>query len=152
LLTLAESNNRQKMALVAGLVIAALYVVILLLKKFKPGSSAPQNWLPVLFPLLALAWLGHTYWWVSLLMLTLFLLDKLASRRLTIHFTDKQIRFPSVPVKFIDWKELNNVVLKDGLLTIDYKNNKLLQAGLAADEAAPDENYFNDFCNRQLNK
>lgn len=33
----------------------------------------------------------------------------------------------SFPKKRYTWNELNNVVLKDGLLTIDFKNNKMLQ-------------------------
>lgn len=44
-----------------------------------------------------------------------------------------------------EWEQFTNIVLKDNLLTLDFKNNKVLQ--LEVDEkAAVDEDTFNDFC------
>ncbi|MGC5098563.1 hypothetical protein ACPXA0_26545, partial [Escherichia coli] len=44
-----------------------------------------------------------------------------------IAFDKEEIVINSFPKKRYTWNELNNVVLKDGLLTIDFKNNKMLQ-------------------------
>jgi hypothetical protein len=43
------------------------------------------------------------------------------------------------------WNDFNNVVLKDNLLTLDFKNNKVLQ--LETEESTSiDEKVFNTFC------
>ena len=42
------------------------------------------------------------------------------------------------------WSEFNNIILKDNLLTLDFKNNKLLQ--LSISESTVDEYSFNTFC------
>lgn len=44
------------------------------------------------------------------------------------------------------WSEFNNVILKDNLLTLDFKNNKLLQLTIAENDTSVDENMFNTFC------
>lgn len=48
------------------------------------------------------------------------------------------------------WRELDNVILKDDLLTIDLKSNKLIQVELAAENEEADEERFNSFCREQL--
>ena len=44
-----------------------------------------------------------------------------------------------------EWQQFNNIILKDNLLTLDFKNNKVLQ--LEVDQKVIiDEKTFNDFC------
>jgi hypothetical protein len=45
------------------------------------------------------------------------------------------------------WTEFSNVILKDGLLTLDFKTNQLIQLGIEESEYPIDENGFNEFCN-----
>jgi len=47
------------------------------------------------------------------------------------------------------WSDFNNVMLKDGLLTLDFKDNRLIQKE-AIEEDGPDadEDEFNAFCRR----
>lgn len=54
--------------------------------------------------------------------------------------------------KEVNWDEVNNVILKDGLLTIDFKNNKLFQHIILNSDEDISEKEFNDFCEEQLNK
>ncbi len=44
------------------------------------------------------------------------------------------------------WDEFNNIILKDNLLTLDFKNNKLLQLTIVENEIMVDEGSFNHFC------
>ena len=46
--------------------------------------------------------------------------------------------------------EINNIVLKDGLLTIDLKNNKLIQKEVNDEVLPSDEHDFNEFCRQRL--
>jgi|GEM_PF-1266297 len=51
--------------------------------------------------------------------------------------------------KAYEWALFNQVIVKDGLLTLDFRNNKVLQVEL--DEMV-DENKFNEFCSREIAK
>ena len=58
------------------------------------------------------------------------------------------IKFFNAPVH--QWNEFNNVILKDNLLTVDFKNNKLLQLEIDETNGEINEKIFNNFCNGQL--
>ena len=47
---------------------------------------------------------------------------------------------------------MGNVVLKDGILTLDFKSNKIFQSELKENETPVDEQKFNQFCTEQLQK
>ena len=51
--------------------------------------------------------------------------------------------------RIIEWNQFTNVIKRDDLLTLDFKNNKLMQVQVINDEGIP-EDEFNRFCNRQL--
>ncbi len=45
------------------------------------------------------------------------------------------------------WKAIDNVILKDGLLTVDFKNNKLFQRDI---DNELHEEKFNNWCKLHL--
>ena len=86
-------------------------------------------------------------------MLLLFiLLDVIAHKKLVVHITDKTIVVPYIFQQEVNWNEVNNAILKDGLLTIDFKNNKLFQHIILNSDDDVNEKEFNEFCRQQLNK
>ncbi|HUM98287.1 MAG TPA: hypothetical protein PK275_10545 [Chitinophagaceae bacterium] len=80
------------------------------------------------------------------LSLLFFLLYLLSVKTKLLCIGDDHILYPSFPKRKIKWHELNNIVLKDGLLSLDFKNNKIIQQLLEENETAIDENEFNQFC------
>lgn len=44
------------------------------------------------------------------------------------------------------WNDFSNVVLKDNLLTLDFKNNKLIQLNIDEGKTTIDEEEFNCYC------
>ncbi len=48
------------------------------------------------------------------------------------------------------WVSMDNVILKDRMLTIDFKTNKIIQVEIAETAQAIDEADFNQFCTRQI--
>ena len=48
------------------------------------------------------------------------------------------------------WSEMENVILKDNLLTIDFKTNKIIQVEILETERMVDEAEFNLFCTQQM--
>lgn len=109
-------------------------------------------WHRSIFVYCAFAWLKEGFEWVSILLVIFLLLDLLANRKLMVKISEKEIVLPAIPLKNINWIELNNVILKDDLLTIDFKNNKLFQHLILNSDWDVDEKEFNEFCRQQLNK
>lgn len=48
------------------------------------------------------------------------------------------------------WMEMDNVILKDNLLTIDFKTNKIIQVEILENSTMVDETEFNLFCKEQM--
>ena len=67
-----------------------------------------------------------------------------------IGFAEDEISFNSLPRKTLKWAEVTNVVIKDGLLTIDQKNNKLYQKEIDGNVSEEIEVEFNAFCKQQI--
>jgi len=67
-----------------------------------------------------------------------------------ILISEKSIILPGLSGdRIVEWNQLTNVLKKHDLLTLDFKNNKLLQVQVMnADHI--DEDEFNQFCQRQL--
>jgi hypothetical protein len=68
--------------------------------------------------------------WLTVLDLTLGILTMLSLKPPVFHFDADMIRKRTFPFTKYKWSDLDNVVLKDNILTLDFKNNKLLQAEL----------------------
>jgi uncharacterized membrane protein YobD (UPF0266 family) len=88
-----------------------------------------------------------SYWWAGLLLVLLIALYFISKRKLVITINKDHITYPSFPKMLIHWAQLNNVILKDGILTIDLKNNKIIQHSVNENV---NEKEFNDFCSRLL--
>lgn len=82
--------------------------------------------------------------------LFLFVLGKVVLKKISLYFTASGIEKRNFPSKKYQWDQLSNVLLKDNILTLDFKNNKLLQAQI--ETAGIGEEAFNTFAKEQLNK
>jgi hypothetical protein len=98
----------------------------------------------------ALIWLlFFHYYIIGAASLALAVLYFIAKREMDVIVYPDRITYPSFPSKNIRWSELNNIILKDGLLTIDFKNNKIIQQ-LIDEKNTVDESDFNQYCREQL--
>jgi hypothetical protein len=70
----------------------------------------------------------------------------------TVLFSDDGIHLTRVfKTVIFPWAEMDNVILKDNLLTIDFKSNKIIQVEIVEPARGVDETEFNLFCNELLN-
>jgi hypothetical protein len=102
-----------------------------------------------------LLWMGMPYMqWLFLPFILLALLEHQVKFPLEIGFSESQIVLNTIFKKRYKWGQLTNVMLRDGLLTMDFANNRLLQREVVADDEDDDasEEEFNDFCREQLKK
>ncbi len=115
---------------IRALAVSGIIVILLiwLLKRKQPnrtGTGDPVNY-GYLF--LAITWMLFGYIWLVPVLLLLGVLNWIAAKPPLVIVSEESIIYPSIPKKVILWNELNNLVLKDNILTIDFKNDKLLQA------------------------
>ena len=101
---------------------------------------------------IAMIWLQMGYWWIAILCFLLGTFYLAAKRPMLVSIVKEKIVYPSFPKRNIIWSELSNIILKDGLLTINFKNNKFIQQFVDETKSAINEQEFNDFCSQQLNK
>jgi cbb3-type cytochrome oxidase subunit 3 len=94
--------------------------------------------------------------WLLIFLIILYLvasvLEKRAKTDLRIEVNEKEISFTSLPPKKYLWNELNNVLIKDGIITVDCKNNKLIQKDIREEVSAETEKEFNEFCKKQFSQ
>jgi hypothetical protein len=141
--------------LLAAILIAGLIVNLnLARRKPKPGyRSAPPVRYRYWLLLSAVGWFALTATpWFGAFFVVFGILEYQAKRPLEIGFDDDRIVINNVVRQGYYWSAFNNVILKDGLLTLDFKNNRLLQKEVADDdeEDDADEEEFNSFCRSRL--
>lgn len=90
------------------------------------------------------------YPFLGLAFILLGLLEKQAKLPLEIGFSDHEIVINSLIRRNLHWKDFSNIILRDGLLTMDFRNNRLLQREIIDDDDDADEDEFNDYCRYHL--
>jgi hypothetical protein len=146
--------NYLGIALSALLLIGLAVNLILARRKPKPGyRSAPPVRYRYWLLLSAVGWFALTTTpWFGAFFVVFGVLEYQAKRPLEIGFNDDRIVINNIVRRWYDWSAFNNVILKDGLLTLDFKSNRLLQKEIADDdeEDDADEEEFNSFCRGRL--
>ncbi len=86
--------------------------------------------------------------WVGLIFGLLAFLEHQSRRPLEIGFDRDLVVINTLIRQRHDWSAFNNIVLRNGLLTLDFKNNRLLQREVADDDDDDevDEEEFNAYC------
>jgi len=125
---------------------AAILVIILLAAHFiQKNKKNYITYIAILSIIIAYSLLGLYFFGLGVA--AIFILYEITTRKLLVTVSQNDIIYPSFPSRKIEWPQLANIVLKDGLLTIDFKNNKILQGEISG---STDEKEFNDFCRTQL--
>ena len=79
--------------------------------------------------------------------------EKYLAKNIEIGFSDSEIVKKGLNSKKYKWSEFNNILIKDDLLTMDFKNNSVFQA--YTDDEENDEydvegEEFNNYCKKRL--
>lgn len=100
----------------------------------------------------ALVWMKMPFFqWLTFVFIILALLEYQAKYSLEIGFSDQEIVINSMFKKRYAWSTFDNIVLRDGIITLDFINNRILQREVEDDEDdEADEDEFNAYCERQL--
>jgi hypothetical protein len=97
-------------------------------------------------------WLGMPWFqWMIIPFVVFALLEAQVKYPLEIGFYTDGVVINTLFKKKIPWSSFQSVILKDGLLTLDFKNNTLIQKEvLDEDDPDADEDEFNDYCRIKL--
>ena len=135
--------------LIALILLIGLGVLLWSRRRMRPDKVRYRY----LLLLAAMGWMFFTPApWVGALFLLLSFLEYQTKRPLEIGFDQDRVVINSLVKQQFDWTAFNNVILKDGLLTLDFKSNRLIQREVADDdeEDDADEEEFNAYCRARL--
>jgi hypothetical protein len=126
---------------------AGLLVIIFIFRFASDREAFESDLISLAFSLAIISWIVLQLYLAAAVVLFLFLVQDISRRKLTVLVYDDRIVYPSFPKRTIEWNELKNVILKDGILTIDLKNNKIFQNEILSPAS---EIEFNEFCETHL--
>lgn len=99
-----------------------------------------------IFFLLMILWVDDLV--IAIANLVFFLLYSISVQKIIYTFSEESIKLKRFPFTTYEWNTLQNVILKDGILTLDFKNNKLSQHNLQQSDV--NEFEFNQFAQQML--
>lgn len=120
----------------------AVFIVRLALR-FKPFTL-------LVFAALILLLATHSINFAVILVLIGWLVQKLYKQPIVIVNADGVILKRMLDSPLHPWADFNNIILKDNLLTLDFKKNQLLQLNIEDSVMAAEESSFNSFCSQQI--
>lgn len=152
---------------------AAAILFVYALYHWKYKKKKDKSYITI-YLLVAVIWIAETpYYYFSILFFILLFFQFRMENNALISFSTSEIKIKRFFLSEYKWTAFNNIILKDGLLTLDFTNNKIMQVEpdwtepylfanqqggeLDAYEDVAGEDYpklegeFNDFCNKQLN-
>lgn len=130
----------------------AVLLALLLLLKNHPYFIKKGNeliFVAIAEILITPVWFINGYGWLGVLVILISTLFVLARRPLIVQISKEQVIYPSFPPKKINWSAIDALVLKDGLITINFKNDRLVQQYADIDFSSRQEQEINEFCRQQ---
>jgi len=148
--TLNSDDNKVKLSMY---ILLGFYAVIGIVYYFYRKHS----WATGTFSLVLALFYAH-FWLIQVGIIALIIfaavyivVTMVKGKRTTVVFSDDEIQMTRVfKTVIFPWTEMDNVILKDNLLTIDFKTNKIIQVEIVEQSRAVDETEFNLFCTDQL--
>ena len=134
------------LALTTGMILSIAMLIIHVTKKWNNLNFTPHYYLIILL----ICWLFALELIPALLNLIFIFSALYLHKKISVSVDSTGIIIHSFPKKIFAWQDADNVLIKDGLMTIDLLNNKIFQ--LAVDDNLVNENDFNDFCRHQILK
>jgi ABC-type transport system involved in multi-copper enzyme maturation permease subunit len=142
---LNESLDRNRNLAFFGVSISVLSLILFMLKTYTGFRYSHRPEITMI--ILALVWMILGFYLPGACMLCLSVLGFYTPKVKLLQFSKDGVRYPSFPVRLFRWQEIENVILKDDALTIDFKNNKMLQSTVKQyDDEGFTESDFNEFC------
>lgn len=104
------------------------------------------------FSICFVAWLtiGYKNWLLAILYLVALFAEMQVKKPPQVAVNKDGITINAFPKKSFQWAHFVNVLIKDNILTIDFRNNKILQKETQTEVPNELQREFNEFCRQQL--
>jgi len=141
-----QSQEYGMLGIIVGVLLVAVSVFVNAIKKKIKISSFVLLFIGIVL----LCIVTQSPYFVLVLVLH-WLLEKFLHKETRIDIDNNGIKFiKPLNEKIFVWGDIQHVVLKDGLLTIDYTNNHFTQSEVSSIGGEIDEPTFNQFCLKQF--
>lgn len=127
------------------LLVIALIISVYLQLTRKSENGFPQFMWPI--AIAGLCWFQiPNGFYIGLVFMAAAIFEKQSQIPVEIGIDATGITFNHFPQKFHAWNTIQHFIIKDGLVTIDYKNNKVFQKELANTTSSEEEAEVNAYC------
>lgn len=148
---LNETEPGKQILVVLGTIISIIAFVFYILQLTQKKLASFR--VEISFVIAALIWCLYGNILLGLILLVFAIFGFYSNRKLVVKFDEQGIDYPSFPAKHFAWSQVDFALLKDGILTIEIKDNRVFQFTLSKEESEKlDEADFNDFCEAQTAK
>ena len=118
-------------------------LLTLLMRPFRDSYLRPEY----IFCILAILWIISGNVWLGIPLILFAFFGFITRRPMLLGFNDRGVSYPSFPVKHLPWDAIDFIILKDGILTIETLENRVLQFTLdPTTNSGLSETEFNSFC------
>ncbi len=100
--------------------------------------------------LLTFCWALNQQYLFAGIILILGIFEYVVNRDTTCIADEQGVRLNAFPLRSYRWPELQNVMIYEGMFTIDRKNNHIFQVDVSEETLSFSEEQFNAFCAAQL--
>lgn len=140
----AENKVKLSLYILLGfyLLLSGVYYLL------RSHKKAFETFSLILALLYANFWFQHVGTIAAIIFAVIYLVVTVVQgKKTTVLFTEEGIHLTRVFKTIIfSWDAMANVILKDNILTIDFKSNKIIQVEVAENSKAIEEESFNSFC------
>ena len=136
-------------------ILLAFYAVISIVYLFfKKRKKSLETFSLIMALLYGNFWLKHVGIVGMLIFAVVFLfVTSVQGKKTIVFFSEKGVALTRLFKTIVyRWQQMDNVILKDNLLTIDFISNKIIQAEIVENTETVDEINFNGFCAEQIHK
>lgn len=115
-----------------------------------PNRKRRFRWLDPLMLVAGLLFFLFNYFIPGILLIIMAILGMIMRRNLKVVFNEESAVFYTFPKKKFIWEEFENVLYKDGILTVDFKNNRIVQEQVIVKTPDFIVSEFNTFCGSKI--
>lgn len=127
-------------------------ITLILFMTVEPIKKREGKVLSVLLFTGAIAWVVIDQLFPAGLQLLMTWMGFKLPEQATIRFNNEGILVPALPYKKIEWAQVQHVIWKDGLLTIDFNNNTLIQEETIDEPDPAEQERFRLFCQEAISR
>ena len=130
--------------------ILALTIYVLLRIYVSKRQNSGSFFDEFVFFIPAMCWFGLHNYILMIALIFMGFLYRFSLEKIKFVFTSKRVLKTNFPKKEFNWNVFSNVILRDNILTLDFKNNRLIQSEIELQESV-NETEFNEFAQSKIN-